>query len=332
MRYDKPALSITDQAGRLKQRGLQFTDDARVQHYLTHIGYYRLSAYWLPFEQLAADGQPRNHQFRPGTTFEQVLSLYIFDRQLRLLVMEAIERIETAIRTHWAHAMAMRHGPHAHLDANLFKSPWQHASDIARMAGELQDSSETFIAHYRRQYSEPYLPPIWAVVETLTLGALSRWFKATKSTDAKREVAKSLAMPTIEVLEQVLHALTPVRNVCAHHGRLWNRRFTLQLPLIKRLKDQMVIERITATKKQSALCDQCGVPVEQQQASVQEQPARQIYNYLLVMAHLMQRINPGSSWRMRLKQYIQSASAAQQQAMGFPSDWEQMAIWQEKTA
>lgn len=332
MRYDKAALSIADQAVRLKERGLQFTDDARVQHYLTHIGYYRLSAYWLPFEQSAADGQPRNHQFQPGTTFEQVLSLYIFDRQLRLLVMEAIERIETAIRTHWAHSLATRHGSHAHMDANLFKSPWQHASDIARMAGDLQDSSETFIAHYRRQYSEPYLPPIWAVVETLTLGALSRWFKATKSTDAKLEVAKSLGMPTIEVLEQVLHALTPVRNVCAHHGRLWNRRFTLQLPHIKRLKNEMVIERIAAAKKQTIPCGQCGVTVTQDQTSVQEQPSRQLYNYLLVMAHLMRRINPSSSWRQRLSQHIQSASPEQQRSMGFPAGWEQRAIWQEKTA
>jgi abortive infection bacteriophage resistance protein len=332
MRYDKPALSIPEQAARLRQRGLEFTDEARVQHYLTHIGYYRLSAYWLPFEQTAAAGQPRNHQFRPGTTFEQVLSLYIFDRQLRLLVMEAFERIETAIRTHWAHALALRHGPHAHLDASLFKSPWQHATDIARIAGELADSSETFIAHYRRHYDEPFLPPIWAVVETLSLGALSRWFKATKDNEAKREVAKSLGMPTVEVLEQVLHALTPVRNICAHHGRLWNRRLTLQLPRIKRLNGQMVIERISATRTHSRPCDQCGLSLEQQQATVQEQPARQIYNYLLVMAHLMLRINPRSSWRTRLKQHIQQANPDQQQAMGFPVGWQQLAIWQEPSA
>lgn len=332
MRYSKPALSIADQAARLKERGMELGDEARVWHYLTHIGYYRLSAYWLPFEQPASVGQARNHHFQPGTTFEQVLSLYIFDRQLRLLVMEAIERIETAVRTHWAHALAMRHGPHAHLDASLFKSPWQHASDIARMAGELQESSETFIAHYRSQYDDPYLPPIWAVVETLSLGALSRWFKATKDTDAKREVAQSLGMPTVEVLEQVLHALTPVRNFCAHHARLWNRRFTLQLPRIKRLKEQMVIERITGTVKKVAPCAQCGMEIVQEQANVQEQPARQIYNYLLVMAHLMQRINPGSRWKIRLRQHVQTASAPQQQAMGFPTGWEQMAIWQEKMA
>ncbi len=305
MQYDKPALSIAEQVARLRQRGLQFADEARVAHYLTHIGYYRLSAYWLPFEVPTPDGAAREHLFQPGTTFEQVLCLYIFDRKLRLLVMEAMERIETAIRTNWAHALATRHGPHAHMEAGLFKSPWQHANDIARMAGDLQDSSETFIAHYRRQYSQPYLPPIWAVVETLSLGALSRWFKATKSTEAKLEVAKSLGMPTIEVLEQVLHALTPVRNVCAHHGRLWNRRFTLQLPYIKRLQGQMAL--------------QSGVQTQQ--------PSRQLYNYVLVMAQMMLRINPRSTWRERLMAHIQSVGAEKQHAMGFPQGWERLDVW-----
>lgn len=98
----------------------------------------------------------------------------IFDRKLRLLTMEAIERIETAVRSHWANALALRHGSHAHMQASLFKSPWQHATDLARMANELQGSSETFIAHYRKQYGEPFLPPIWAAVETLSLGAHHR--------------------------------------------------------------------------------------------------------------------------------------------------------------
>lgn len=126
MRYDKPALSIDGQVERLRERGMAFCNEQRVKHYLTHIGYYRLSAYWLPFEQQASAGQTRNHLFRPGTSFEAVLSLYIFDRKLRLLVMEALERIEVSVRTHWAHALAMNHGPHAHLQSQLFDSPWQH--------------------------------------------------------------------------------------------------------------------------------------------------------------------------------------------------------------
>jgi len=234
MKYNKPALSIPDQAQRLLDRGMICIDRNRLEHYLSHIGYYRLSAYWLPFEHPSTNGDSRNHQFLPDTTFEEVLDLYVFDRKLRLLVIEAIERIEVAARTRWASAMSLQHGSHAHMNADLFKNPWQHASDIARISNDLKDSNETFVVHYRGKYKAPYLPPIWAVVETMTLGALSRWIASTGDNQVKREVAKTLGMPTIEILEQVLHALTPVRNICAHHARLWNRRFILLLPNIKR--------------------------------------------------------------------------------------------------
>lgn len=325
MRYDKTPLSVEDQASLLQSRGLTIADPARARHYLTHIGYYRLSAYCLPFEQPGAS-HARSHRFLPGTNFDQVLALYIFDRKLRLLVMEALERVETAVRSHWANALAVRHGSHAHMQPELFKCPWQHAADIARLANDLKDSSETFVAHYRAHYSEPYLPPIWATVETLTLGALSRWFKSTRDTTTKREVAKSLGMPTSEILEQVLHALTPVRNICAHHGRLWNRRFTLQLPIIKRLRAQMAIDQIPV-EPNSANCNQCGTELPQAQQSVQQQPSRQLFNYLVVMAQLMGHINPRSSWLQRIAEHIHTATAEQQHAMGFPENWLQRAPW-----
>ena len=109
--------------------------------------------------------------------------------------MDAIERIEVAVRTRWAGALALRHGGHAHMQSDLFKNPWQHANDIAKVAAELVDSSETFVVHYRSKYDEPYLPPIWAIVETMSLGTLSRWFKNTKDTSSKKEVMQSLNLP-----------------------------------------------------------------------------------------------------------------------------------------
>ena len=227
--------------------------------------------------------------------------------------MEALERIETAVRSHWANAFSLRHGSHAHMKSELFKCPWQHAADLARIAAELQKSSETFIAHYRTHYQEPFLPPIWAVVETMSLGTLSRWFKSTRDTEIKREVARCLKMPTIETLEQVLHALTPVRNICAHHGRLWNRRFTLQVPHIKRYRGQMVTEQITTPSGQ-----------------IQEHPTRQIYNYLVIMQHLMSAVNPGSRWRERLRQHIATATQEQQQIMHFPANWWTLQPWGDK--
>lgn len=309
MRYSKPPLSIAEQAKQLLNRGLLCNDPQRLEHYLAHIGYYRLSAYCLPFEQPSTDpAGSRNHQFKPGTTFDQVLGLYIFDRKLRLLVMEAIERIEVAVRTRWAGAVALRHGSHAHMQSGLFKCPWQHARDLARIAGELEKSSETFVVHYRSRYTEPFLPPIWAIVETMSLGTLSRWFENTKDTEAKKEVMRGLGLPTIEVLENVLHALTPVRNVCAHHGRLWNRSFAMSLPAIKRMRDRLV------------------------PPDAPHNQAHHIYNFLVVMEALMRAINPATSWAGRLMSLLDTVSADKHRAMGFPDDWKQRKPWSEVQA
>lgn len=305
MQYDKAPLSVSDQAQRLLERGLICDNPDRLQHYLSHIGYYRLSAYWLPFEHPPVENQGRNHKFLPETTLDAVLNLYIFDRKLRLLVMDAIERVEVAVRTRWAGALALRHGSHAHMLSDLFKNPWQHAKDIAKVASDLVDSNETFVAHYRKKYEEPYLPPIWAIVETMSLGTLSRWFTNTKDTTAKKEVMQSLNMPTIEVLEDVLHTFTPMRNICAHHGRLWNRRFAMQMPVIKRMRDRMV------------------------PPNAPNHQAHYLFNYLVVMESLMHSINPRGTWKSRLLELLATVGEHELRSMGFPDDWQQRPPWQE---
>ena len=98
------------------------SDHARAARVLQHINYYRLRAYWLSFEDIPATSLlGEGHVFKSGTDFDKVVGLYVFDRQLRLLLLEAIERVEIAMRTHWAQVLAERHGSHAYLDKNLFK-------------------------------------------------------------------------------------------------------------------------------------------------------------------------------------------------------------------
>lgn len=302
MRYEKPSLSIAEQASLILERGLVCDDRARLEKYLSTIGYYRLSAYWLPFEHPCEISNTRSHKFRPGTTFDNVLALYVFDRKLRMLVMEAMERVEVAIRTRWANALAQKHGSHAYMQSELFKNPWQHSADLGKIAANLEVSKEPFIVHYRRQYSRPFLPPIWAVVETMTLGGLSRWFKNNSDTAAKKEVAQAFNMPTIEVLEHVLHALTPVRNVCAHHGRLWNRRFAMSLPRIKRFEHRLV--RPEAPNAQ----------------------AHYLFNFLVILDLLMTATSPGSSWTTRLLALIDTLDGGAL-PMGFPVDWRELEPW-----
>ncbi|UFS72057.1 Abi family protein [Geomonas sp. RF6] len=302
VRYEKASLSVAEQAALIMGRGLACDDVPRLEKYLSTIGYYRLSAYWLPFEYPPESPHTRSHRLIPGTTFEQVLALYVFDRKLRMMVMEAMERIEVAIRTRWANALAVRHGSHAYMQSDLFKNPWQHSSDLGKIAANLEESKEPFVAHYRRQYKQPFLPPIWAVVETMTLGALSRWFKNTNDTAAKKEVAQAFSMPTIEILEQVLHALTPVRNICAHHSRLWNRRFAMSLPKIKRIEDRLVAPE---------------APNGQ---------AHYLFNFLVVLDLLMTATSPGSSWTRRLLALVDTLDHGPA-AMGFPSDWRERNPW-----
>jgi abortive infection bacteriophage resistance protein len=304
MRYEKPALTLDEQVQRWRERGLVVPDATRAKGYLATIGYYRISAYCLPFEAPTMPDQPRSHQFRPGTQFDDVLALYVFDRKLRLCVMEAIERVEVAVRTCWAHELALRHGSHAHMNPSLFKSPWEHTRDLARVAADLEGSTETFVVHYRRVYAEPFLPPVWAIVETMSLGTLSRWVKNTRSNDAKMAVARVLGLPTVEVLEGVLHALTPVRNVCAHHGRLWNRRLALTLPHIKRYRESLVPPDAAAHQ------------------------AHHLYNPLTVLALMMARLSPGSSWRRRTAELVEKTLPPHfVPAMGFPPDWLDRPAW-----
>lgn len=126
-----------------------------VRCYLAHLNYYRIGAYWLPFEL-----DHSQHKLRTDITFEDVLDLYVFDRELRLLVMDAIERFEVSLRTQWAYHLAHTYGSHAYLDSSIFVDQNSYLSTLSILAGEIGRSRETFIEHLLSTYDEA-MPPIW---------------------------------------------------------------------------------------------------------------------------------------------------------------------------
>jgi abortive infection bacteriophage resistance protein len=301
MRYSKPPITTDQQAELLITRGLTCTDLPRFKRYLSHIGYYRLSAYWLPFEQPSADPTKRNHNFYPGTQFDQILSLYIFDRKLRLEVLDALERIEVAVRTAFAREMSLAHGAHAHLVNQLYKDQAQYRSGLDKVQTDLNRSHETFVRHYRQKYTEPSMPPIWAVVETMSFGSLSRWLGNTNDTNVKKKIMTSLGMPTINVMEQVLHTLTPVRNDCAHHSRLWNRRYTMAPPTISKIGSRLV----------------------------SNDRKYYLFNYLVIIEYMLAHLNHGSQWKSRLLGLLSTLHPHKLSSMGFPDDWRDREPWNE---
>lgn len=298
MKFEKPAVSVPDQVELLKRRGMIVGDEAQAQHYLNFISYYRLRAYWLPFEVPAADNG--DHAFRDGTTFEDVLTLYIFDRELRLLVLDAIERVEVALRAQWAHHMAMSHGPHGYLEQGHYSVIRHHAKDVTDLEKEFNRSDDAFAIHYRDKYNSPKLPPVWMAAEVMSFGLLSKFYSNLKTRADRKAIADPFALDEA-VVTSFAHHISTVRNICAHHGRLWNKRFTVT----------MTVPRYPAK-----------LPVAMRDADL-----RYLHNTLVMLDYLLALIAPDNEWKQRLVALIDGCPLADPASMGFPADWRARAAW-----
>ena len=291
--FSKPPKTLDEQVNLLESRGMVIGDRKKAKFYLQHLNYYRLRAYWLFFEQ-----DQIIHKFRANTQFQDVLELYIFDRELRLLILDAIERIEVSVRSQWAYHLAHRHGSHAHLDPNLFdRRFWQRNLDD--LTKEVNRSQEDFVRHFQQTYTEA-LPPVWVVCEVMSFGLLSRWFKTIRFARTKAAIATTYNLRA-NFLSSWLHHLSMIRNSCAHHSRLWNREFT-------------VLPRLTTSPRQ---------PLYSSFSS----GSRNIYNTLVILLYLMDRIVPDHQWGQVLLNHIKTCPQPLS-PMGFPSNWQTLTIWQ----
>jgi abortive infection bacteriophage resistance protein len=293
MKFSKPALPLPDLLAKLQARSLQVSDGTRAMHHLRFIGYYRLSAYALAFQQVNTPGKP----FLPGTTFEDVLGLYHFDRELRLLVIDAIERIEVAVRSVLISEMSVRHGPHWFMESRHFSPHYGYINQLlAKVERDTRASRETFIIHYRTKYTDPCLPPAWATAENLTFGTLSYLFAALNSAD--RKVIAAPFGCDEQILRSWLHCLAYLRNLCAHHSRLWNRVFSITPAIAKR------------------------------HAKILSYAQRdRFYALAVVLFELVKAPAPSTGWHERLKALLASHPNVPLSAMGFPDGWQSEPFW-----
>lgn len=298
--YTKQPTTFADQVNLLKQRGMLIADEQTAEFYLSQLNYYRFAAYCLPFEQDHA-----SHQFKVGTRFEDVFGLYIFDRELRLLVLDAIERFEVSLRTQLAYHLSHIHATaHPHLKPQIFHNPVIYGACINKLHGDIDRSREDFIRHLTHKYEE-LQPPIWAVVELMTMGQLSKWFSNIE-TRADRQLISRVYGLDEKVMTSFCEHLSLVRNHAAHHARLWNRDFT-KTPILPKNADE--------TLKNSLF----NLPDT-------DRRLRKLYNTFVLLAYLMHRICRDNHWAMRLKNLIDTYNVDAQK-MGFPIDWKQKDIW-----
>ena len=325
-RFTKPALTVAEQVQLLRDRNLIIKDPERTARYLEVISFFRLSAYMRPF-QIASSP---DHTFKPDTEFRQVVGLYAFDRELRMLIMDAIERFEVAVRAAICNHMGPRYGAHWYLKRSMFRRNYDHSrllkeqeekirkeqqslnKDIRHISNSSNTDhyqtkhriesrkKENYLRFYSSEYDEPELLPGWAMAEELSFGSLSHLYKGIAKDADKKKIAARFEIPH-EVLGSWLHTLTFVRNCCAHHSRLWNRE--LSVPP-------------TIPKKEPW----ASIPDKAADSTIK--PTRRIFIVLAILNYLMVQVSPESEWRSRLHSTLNNYPEINSSMMGFPDNWQ----------
>jgi len=311
--YQKPPLTLDELVGLLSDRGLHIPDPDRARRYLRHIGYYRLSPYTIPFQQ----GRP-DHLFRADTSFDDVLDLYTFDRALRLLVMDALERVEVAIRAALTDHMSTRYNdPHWYTNPDHFEQHDKYANfqqtvqqTCDRQLGRSPDVVDgslvhrSALEHYLTAYGSPVLPPSWLMVETLTLGQLEGVIRNLRRKGDQSAIAASVGLPA-PVLKSWMRTYVRVRNICAHHGRLWN----VGLGVYPLIPTSTTVSWLHASE------------------SLPERSRQRLYPVLVSLQSVLDSVSPRSSWARRLHELMSGRPQMNLAGMGMPQGWDDDLFW-----
>jgi abortive infection bacteriophage resistance protein len=304
--YPKPWRSYQEQLELLMARGMLVTDQPKALEYLERIGYYRLSGYWFAFRERTELCCPLSQQsskpsrtkptrlplddFRPGTTLQNAVDLYVFDKKLRLLILDALERIEIALRADISHGLG-KHEKFAYLRPKLFHESFSTQLDsktgltkhhlwLGKHAALINRSNEEFIRHNKEKYGLPLA--VWVACEVWDFGTLSTLYAGMNEAD-QDAIALEYGISNGRIFASWLRSLNYLRNVCAHHSRLWNRNIV----------DQPKLPPVQQAPSLSAFHDDA-------------QRRARPFILLCITQHLMKIINPSSSWGKRLKALLEN--------------------------
>jgi abortive infection bacteriophage resistance protein len=220
MLYDKAPITIEQQIKKLKLRGLSFQNENLAKKYLSHISYYRLAGYWwsMQTDNIA-------HKFKPNSTFENVIKIYNFDADLRILLFDAIEKIEISLRTKLIYHLSHYYDPWWFQNTDLFKDAPALIKSLEKMREEVDRSKDIFIKEHKKKYKKDLrFPPAWKTLELSSLGGLSKLYGNLKNNiEAKDQIAEEFGAVNHTYLPSWLQSIAQIRNLCAHHSRLWNK-------------------------------------------------------------------------------------------------------------
>lgn len=327
MSYLKSWLSLDQQLDQLQARGLHVSDRDKALSCIQRIGYYRLSGYWFAFRERSMlccelsgphSGKPQDKgqlltldNFKPGASFQNAVDLYVFDKELRLLATDALERVEIALRVDVSHTLG-RLDPFAYLKRDLFhplfsevphkdRGLTRHHEWVTKHAQLISRSKEEFVSHIKSKYGLPL--PVWVACEVWDFGTMSTLFGGMREAE-QDAISARYGVNNGRVFASWLRSLNYLRNVCAHHSRLWNRNIVDQ-PKLPSVNEVSWVAPLANNGHALARC----------------------FLLLRILRHLLGVINPTSSWPARLKTHMESFPDLSHlglnlAGMGAPADWQ----------
>jgi len=292
--YSKEPTSIKEQIKLLKFRGLVINDEEFAEHILLNISYYRLSAYFYHFLELPKE----NHTFKSKVSFKDIFDLYCFDSELRQIISNELEKLEISFRTQISNQFSLINGAFWIKDSSLFYDSNKRIKIIEKLEKDLFKSDEVFIKSFTKKYSDS-LPPSWISMEILTFGQLSEIYKALKYSKERKSVADYYGL-TEKVFVSWLHTLVYVRNLSAHHCRVWNR--TLGVKPYNPDKPRNIWLSTSPDNSK-------------------------IFMILSMIMYLLKTVNPNSNYSNKILSLLEKYPQIDVKNMGFSNNWDKEKLW-----
>lgn len=298
MIYAKQTLTIDEHIQQLRDRGLNIADEVLAKHYLTHVSYYRLAGYWWPMQS-----DKVKHIFKENSKFEDVVALYNFDRELRVLLFDVIEKIEISLRTKLIYHLSHEFDPWWFQNTAIFQDSGALIETLASIKEELDRSKDAFIKEHKKIYKDDLrFPPAWKTLELTSFGSLSKLYGNLKNTiKSKDNIAQELGAVNHTYLPSWLQSIAQIRNYCAHHSRLWNKNLPGTPKLLTKPPHDWVSDVPTDTSK--------------------------LYMHLCIMKYLVNIIAPENSFSIKLHELLLKYPSVDPNALGMKPDWIKEPLW-----
>ena len=298
--FNKLPLTIHEQIAQLKQRGLQISSSDNAEHYLSHISYYRLAGYWWSMQ---VDKQ--KHVFKPNSRFSDVIALYNFDRELRILLFDVIEKIEISLRTKLIYHLSHEFDPWWFQNTHLFINSSELIKTLATIDEEITRSKDSFIKEHHKKHKDDYrFPPSWKTLELTSFGNLSKLYGNLLPTIKSKDIiAAEFGTVNHTYLPSWLQSITQIRNYCAHHSRLWNKNLPGRPKLLSKPPNPWLSD----------------VP--------RENEFEKIYVHLCCMKYLLNVVQPVNHFTEKLDALLLKYVNVDPNALGMKPNWKNEPVW-----